>query len=120
MTELEFNHNLYYLTSLQHFLTFVRFYFQYCHVGRLSHEVGWKYRDVLRTLEGKRRVKTTKAVLVHRKLKVNKLTTIQSMKLLYKCFKFLTHFAIFLILMLCSEKWWNSVYFDVCSVIVKT
>ncbi|XP_077290389.1 ribosomal protein L13A [Arctopsyche grandis] len=42
---------------------------KYCHVGRLSHEVGWKYRDVLKTLEKKRRVKTTRKVLLHRKLK---------------------------------------------------
>uniref|UniRef100_A0A6M2DJH3 Large ribosomal subunit protein uL13 n=1 Tax=Xenopsylla cheopis TaxID=163159 RepID=A0A6M2DJH3_XENCH len=31
---------------------------KYCHLGRLSNEVGWKYQDVIRTLENKRRVKT--------------------------------------------------------------
>ena len=31
--------------------------FQYCSLGRLSHEVGWKYQDVVETLEAKRRVK---------------------------------------------------------------
>lgn len=30
---------------------------KYCHLGRLSHEVGWKYKDVIRTLEVKRKVK---------------------------------------------------------------
>ena len=30
---------------------------QYCSLGRLSHEVGWKYQDVVETLEAKRRVK---------------------------------------------------------------
>ena len=31
--------------------------FQFCSLGRLSHEVGWKYQDVVATLETKRRVK---------------------------------------------------------------
>ncbi|KAF4518232.1 hypothetical protein B566_EDAN006913 [Ephemera danica] len=30
---------------------------KYCQVGRLSHEVGWKYQQVVRTLETKRKVK---------------------------------------------------------------
>ncbi|KAI9794566.1 MAG: 60S ribosomal protein L16B [Peltula sp. TS41687] len=30
---------------------------KYCTVGRLSHEVGWKYQDVVRTLEERRKVK---------------------------------------------------------------
>merc|ERR1712080_61428 len=30
---------------------------RYCSLGRLSHEVGWKYQDVVATLEAKRRVK---------------------------------------------------------------
>merc|ERR1712115_640067 len=30
---------------------------KYCSLGRLSHEVGWKYQDVVETLEAKRRVK---------------------------------------------------------------
>uniref|UniRef100_A0A1B6E2E8 Uncharacterized protein n=2 Tax=Clastoptera arizonana TaxID=38151 RepID=A0A1B6E2E8_9HEMI len=29
----------------------------FCHLGRLSHEVGWKYKDVVRALETKRKVK---------------------------------------------------------------
>ncbi|XP_014251479.1 60S ribosomal protein L13a [Cimex lectularius] len=29
----------------------------YCHLGRLSHEVGWKYKDVVRALETKRKVR---------------------------------------------------------------
>ncbi len=32
--------------------------FQFCSLGRLSHEVGWKYQDVVATLEAKRRVKS--------------------------------------------------------------
>lgn len=31
---------------------------QFCSLGRLSHDVGWKYQDVVATLEAKRRVKS--------------------------------------------------------------
>ena len=31
--------------------------FQFCSLGRLSHDVGWKYQDVIETLEAKRKVK---------------------------------------------------------------
>ncbi len=31
--------------------------FQFCSLGRLSHDVGWKYQDVVSTLEAKRKVK---------------------------------------------------------------
>merc|ERR1712059_162960 len=31
---------------------------KYCSLGRLSHEVGWKYQDVVATLEAKRKVKS--------------------------------------------------------------
>ncbi|CAG2066058.1 unnamed protein product [Timema podura] len=30
---------------------------KYCHLGRLSHEVGWKYQQVVRTLENKRKAR---------------------------------------------------------------
>ncbi|KAK6620871.1 60S ribosomal protein L13A [Polyplax serrata] len=30
---------------------------KYCHLGRLSHEVGWKYQNVIRALEAKRKAK---------------------------------------------------------------
>merc|ERR1712116_29591 len=30
---------------------------KYCSLGRLGHEVGWKYQDVIETLEAKRKVK---------------------------------------------------------------
>jgi len=30
---------------------------KYCTVGRLSHEVGWKYQDVVARLEERRKVK---------------------------------------------------------------
>ena len=38
-------------------LTFT-FLLQYCSLGRLAHEVGWKYQDVVATLEAKRKVKS--------------------------------------------------------------
>ena len=39
-------------------LNVVRFpILQFCSLGRLSHEVGWKYQDVVETLEAKRKVK---------------------------------------------------------------
>ncbi|CAB0031014.1 unnamed protein product [Trichogramma brassicae] len=44
---------------------------KYCHVGRLSHEVGWKYKAVVRTLENKRRVKSIMEVQKRNGLKVN-------------------------------------------------
>merc|ERR1711936_953053 len=31
---------------------------KYCTLGRLSHDVGWKYQDVVATLEAKRKVKS--------------------------------------------------------------
>ena len=40
---------------LKIFLNF--FFFQFCSLGRLSHDVGWKYQDVIETLEAKRKVK---------------------------------------------------------------
>ncbi|EZA50841.1 hypothetical protein DMN91_001764 [Ooceraea biroi] len=45
---------------------------KYCHVGRLSHEVGWKYNAVVRTLENKRRVRSI--LEVQRRNKLKKLT----------------------------------------------
>ena len=36
----------------------VHFYSQFCSLGRLAHEVGWKYQDVVETLEAKRKVKS--------------------------------------------------------------
>ncbi|KAJ8974001.1 hypothetical protein NQ317_002397 [Molorchus minor] len=51
---------------------------KFCHVGRLSHEVGWKYQSVVRTLESKRKVK---AVLsIHKRDKLKKLTNAASEK----------------------------------------
>lgn len=32
---------------------------KYCAVGRLSHEVGWKYQDIVATLEEKRKAKSS-------------------------------------------------------------
>ena len=37
---------------------FYPFLLQYCTLGRLSHDVGWKYQDVVATLEAKRKVKS--------------------------------------------------------------
>ncbi|GLV38781.1 Ribosomal protein L13A [Carabus blaptoides fortunei] len=42
---------------------------KYCHVGRLSHEVGWKYQKVVETLEKKRKVKTVLNMRKRDKLK---------------------------------------------------
>ena len=36
---------------------------QFCSLGRLSHEVGWKYQDVVATLETKRKAK---AIVFHK------------------------------------------------------
>merc|ERR1712184_26046 len=35
---------------------------KFCSLGRLSHDVGWKYQDVIETLEAKRKVTKAKAV----------------------------------------------------------
>nr|ACO11694.1 60S ribosomal protein L13A [Caligus rogercresseyi] len=50
---------------------------KFCSVGRLSHDVGWKYQDVVSTLEAKRRVKSeayynTKVKLMKLKREVRK------------------------------------------------
>ncbi|XP_022920559.1 large ribosomal subunit protein uL13 [Onthophagus taurus] len=42
---------------------------KFCHVGRLSHEVGWKYQSVVRTLETKRKVKAVLNIRKRDKLK---------------------------------------------------
>ncbi|KAL1513177.1 hypothetical protein ABEB36_002622 [Hypothenemus hampei] len=42
---------------------------KFCHVGRLSHEVGWKYQSVVRTLETKRKVKAVLTIRKRDKLK---------------------------------------------------
>jgi hypothetical protein len=34
------------------------FYLKYCELSRISHEVGWKYQDVIETLEKKRKIKS--------------------------------------------------------------
>ncbi|XP_071439804.1 large ribosomal subunit protein uL13 [Hetaerina americana] len=45
---------------------------KFCHLGRLSHEVGWKYQHVVRTLEAKRKLKS---ILALRRRKIlNKIT----------------------------------------------
>ncbi|EFO20746.2 60S ribosomal protein L13a [Loa loa] len=41
---------------------------KYCTVGRLAHEVGWQYRDVVAKLEAKRKVKSA-AFYEHKKMK---------------------------------------------------
>ncbi|XP_020622818.1 60S ribosomal protein L13a-like [Orbicella faveolata] len=52
-------------------LYIICFPLQYCVLGRLSHEVGWKYKDVLETLEEKRKAKA--AVYYEHKKKLQKL-----------------------------------------------
>lgn len=71
------------------------FIFQYCHVGRLSHEVGWKYKSVVRTLENKRRVKSILEVQKRDKLKVNNC---------FFCFLLFSFIYIF--------QWWSMVICD--------
>lgn len=48
---------------------------KYCKVGRLSHEVGWQYQDVVKNLERKRKAKLG---LHLKQLKVNKRLTKQA------------------------------------------
>lgn len=42
---------------------------KYCSLGRMSHEVGWKYQDVVATLEAKRKVKASVAYGKKKQLK---------------------------------------------------
>lgn len=42
----------------------------YCLLGRLSHEVGWKYKDVVATLEAKRRLRAYTTIRKRNQLKV--------------------------------------------------
>ncbi|XP_044750968.1 60S ribosomal protein L13a [Coccinella septempunctata] len=42
---------------------------KFCHVGRLSNEVGWKYQAVVRTLENKRKVRDVLSIRKRDKLK---------------------------------------------------
>uniref|UniRef100_UPI00375495B1 hypothetical protein n=1 Tax=Salmonella sp. s51933 TaxID=3160127 RepID=UPI00375495B1 len=46
---------------------------KFCRLGRLSHEVGWKYQDVVKTLEEKRKAKS--AVYYQHKKSLTKLKT---------------------------------------------
>lgn len=43
----------------------------YCHLGRLSSEVGWKYKDVVRALETKRKVRAVLDIRKRNSLKVS-------------------------------------------------
>jgi len=38
-------------------------------VGRLSHEVGWKYKNVVRTLETRRKLKLAQSIRKKQKMK---------------------------------------------------
>jgi len=42
---------------------------KYCQVGRLSHEVGWHYQDVVKSLERKRKAKLRVTLKHNRELK---------------------------------------------------
>ncbi|XP_003384047.1 PREDICTED: 60S ribosomal protein L13a-like [Amphimedon queenslandica] len=46
---------------------------KFCVLGRLSHEVGWKYRDVMKTLEEKRQAR--EAIYYEKKIKLARLRT---------------------------------------------
>lgn len=50
---------------------------KYCKIGRLSHEVGWQYQDVVKNLERKRKAKLA---LHLKQMKVNKKLTQQARK----------------------------------------
>lgn len=45
---------------------------KFCQIGRLSHEVGWHYQDVVKNLERKR--KANARLLISHNKKLNKLT----------------------------------------------
>lgn len=47
------------------------FVWQYCDLGRLSHEVGWKYKDVVEKLEMKRKAKCN---VYYKKVKTDKVS----------------------------------------------
>jgi large subunit ribosomal protein L13Ae len=49
---------------------------KYCTVGRLSHEVGWRYADVVSKLEERRKVKSAAAYAI-KKAKVTKIDNIK-------------------------------------------
>merc|ERR1712226_914153 len=40
---------------------------KYCHLGRLSHEVGWKYQNVVKALETKRKLKAVLRVRINKR-----------------------------------------------------
>lgn len=44
---------------------------KFCKVGRVAHEVGWQYKDVVANLEAKRKIKSRLAYLHKKKLKVS-------------------------------------------------
>jgi len=46
-------------------------FLKFCTVGRLAHEVGWKYQDIVATLEAKRKVKSE--TFYKKKLSLSKL-----------------------------------------------
>lgn len=47
---------------------------KFCKIGRVAHEVGWQYKDVVANLEAKRKIKSRLAYLHKKKLKVSVLT----------------------------------------------
>jgi hypothetical protein len=44
---------------------------KYCQVGRVAHEVGWQYKDVVSSLEAKRKIKAKLHYNHKRRLEVN-------------------------------------------------
>lgn len=55
---------------------------KFCKIGRVAHEVGWQYKDVVANLEAKRKIKSRLAYLHKKKLKVRLIKTI----ILYLCY----------------------------------
>lgn len=61
---------------------------KFCKIGRVAHEVGWQYKDVVANLEAKRKIKSRLAYLHKKKLKVSVLTAMCCfcISATFKCF----------------------------------
>lgn len=50
---------------------------KYCQVGRVAHEVGWQYKDVVSTLEAKRKIKARLHYTHKKRLEVNMIVALK-------------------------------------------
>lgn len=71
-----------------------KLFLQYCTVGRLSHEVGWKYQTVVRALENKRKAKTVLNIRKRDKLKVSFKIHFSNIMFVFQVIRFLIHFFV--------------------------